>query len=439
MDDLTPLLAALGISALTDMQREALELVPAQADTTLLAPTGSGKTLAFLLPVWRMLSASDQGIQCLIVAPSRELALQTSGVWRQMGTSFRSAVCYGGHDMRLERNALQPPPAVLTGTPGRLLDHLRQGTLDISGVKILVLDEFDKCLSADFDLQMADLLAAMPALRHRILVSATDKFQLPAILNWNAETVIDYTTWKANEQQGLTLQALQHASKDRTAQLSDLLYYVLPDPVMVFCNERLTVAEVTLALQERGIDAVMFHGGMEQVDRERHLAMFRNGSVRCIVATDLASRGLDIAAVGHVIHYQLPGKKADFIHRNGRTARMGAAGNAYILPHDAQHRPAYLPDAPEVLVLPGALPRLPLPEWITMVIHAGKKDKISRGDIAGFILQKGHISAGQLGKIEVFDHISYAAVERTAAPELLPRLQGERLKGKKYRISTRPN
>ena len=428
-------LANLGIDALNKMQEASFETIQKEKDVLLLAPTGSGKTLGFLLPILMQLDAEKTGVQCLILTPSRELALQIELVWKKMGTSFKVNTCYGGHDMSVEINNLSSPPALLIGTPGRILDHITRHSFRLNHIKTLILDEFDKSLSLGFHEQMAYIIRQLPPLEKRVLVSATSKIIIPDFTGISKPKVLDFTSKEENTEGGLSIKTIISESKDKVDRLFELLCYLGSESTLIFCNHREAAERTCEMLNEKGIEAAYFHGGMEQMDREKILLQFRNGSIVFLVASDLAARGLDIPEVKNVIHYHLPLKNEDFVHRNGRTARMNAEGTAYIILHRDEPLPSFITKAPPVMGIPKNNP-LPKPsEWVTLYISGGKKDKLSKMDIVGFLSKKGNLEKDDLGLITVMDFMSFAAVKKSKAPELFKLIQDEKMKGKKYKIS----
>ena len=425
---------ATGIPALNKMQETALETIHNQKDTLLLAPTGSGKTLAFLLPVLERLQTGVAGIQCLVLSPTRELAIQIEAVWQQMSTGFKVNTCYGGHSMKTEMNNLSQPPALLIGTPGRVLDHIARQSFGLKHITTLVLDEFDKSLSMGFQEQMREIIGQLPALEKRILVSATDKLNIPEFLQFNEPHILNFTTDEEKSTDGLSVKLVMSPEKDKIKTLFKLLCYSGGDPTLIFCNNRESAERTNRILNEWSIPSAFFHGGMDQIDREKALIKFRNGSTVFLVASDLAARGLDIPEVKNVVHYHLPFKKEDFIHRNGRTARMFAEGNAYIILHEDENLPTYLDEQPELFELPSEAIMPPPAPWTTLYISGGKKDKISRVDIVGFLCQKGGIEKQDIGKIELMDFMSFVAVKFELAEDVVKAVQDQKMKGKKYRI-----
>lgn len=431
---LAAVLHKLDINALNDMQEQTLQHIPQEPNLMLLAPTGSGKTLAFLLPILDLLQTDKAGVQCLILSPTRELAIQIERVWQKMATGFKVNTCYGGHPMQTEIRNLSQPPALLIGTPGRIIEHLTRKSFDPRSVRVLVLDEFDKCLSMGFQEQMEQIVAGLPKIEKRVLVSASRKQVIPKFTGIVAPKVLDFTKTEDKSTDGLELKTVMSASEDKSDTLLALLSALGNEQTLVFCNQREATERCVEFLRVKGLQSSFFHGGLDQLTREKTLLQFRNGSISILVASDLAARGLDIPEVKNVIHFELPQKGTDFVHRNGRTARMHAEGSAFVLLHAEETLPDYLPEIPPVFEVPATDTLPEAPAWVTLYISGGKKDKLSKTDIVGFLSKKGDLQKEELGKIELLDHMSFAAVKRTAASAVLQRIQGEKMKGKKYKI-----
>ena len=425
-------LANLKITTLNQMQLNAIDAAQ-KGDVILLAPTGSGKTLGFLLPLLDLLNVKINSVQALILVPSRELALQIEQVFKTMATGFKVNCCYGGHPVKIERNNLSQPPVVLIGTPGRLAHHVRRESFSTENIRTLVLDEFDKSLEFGFQEDMAYIIKKLPALKKRILTSATKMQEIPAFTGISHPIQVNFLDNKTNAPD-LKLKAVISPAADKLDTLFSLICKTGDKATLVFCNHREAVDRVSGLLWERGLVHDVFHGGMEQEDRERALLKFRNGSHRLLITTDLASRGLDIPEIEYVVHYQLPHTEEAFLHRNGRTARMHATGTAYLV-LTADEKLRYLKEAAVIEELP-AKPVLPKPApWATLYIAAGKKDKINKVDIVGLLLQKGGLAKDELGLVEVLDHSSYAAVKRNRIEGVVELLDKEKIKGKKVKIA----
>lgn len=423
----------MGIENLNEMQIAAQETILKEKDTLLLSPTGSGKTLAYLLPILQLLKEDKvKKVQCLVVVPSRELALQIEQVWKKMGTGFKVNVCYGGHSIETELNNLSNPPALLIGTPGRLTDHLERKSFSTESIGILVLDEFDKSLQLGFHKEMDTIISQLSNIQKRVLLSATSDVEIPEFVQIESPVILDYTQEEKSET--LSIKRVLSPEKDKIGTLFQLLCSFDSEPALIFCNHREVAERICNLLTKKGILTGYYHGGMDQDDRERVLIRFRNGSLNYLVTTDLAARGLDIPEMKHVIHYNLPSKESEFIHRNGRTARMHASGTAYIILYKEDRTPDYIPNDIDLLKIGQGLPLPNPPEYQTIYISGGKKNKLNKSDIVGFFLQKGKLDKSDVGLIVVKDFISFVAVRTASVKSLLNNIKEEKMKGKKYKI-----
>lgn len=427
------LLLNLGIESLNEMQEMAQDAILNDANVLLLSPTGSGKTLAFLLPIFKMLQPEINTVQCLILVPSRELGLQIEQVWKKMGTDYKVNVCYGGHSIDTEIKNLSNPPAVLIGTPGRIADHIDRETFKLDTIETLILDEFDKSLQLGFHEQMSFIISRLSKLNKRVLVSATSDIEIPKYTRVINPTVLDFIPTE-EENSNLELKMVVSKEKDKINSLFNLICSLKSEAAIIFCNHRDAAERISDTLNEKGIYATYYHGGMDQDERERALIQFRNGSVSYLITTDLAARGLDIPEMKHVIHYHLPLKEDEFTHRNGRTARMLALGTAYIVAHESEKKMEYLDYGMAVLNVENATTLPKPPQFQTIYISGGKKNKLNKIDIVGFFSQKGKLEKGDLGLIEVKDFISFAAVKSKKVKELLGNIRDEKMKGKKFKI-----
>ena len=427
------LLLNLGIESLNEMQEVAHDAILNDANVLLLSPTGSGKTLAFLLPIFELLEEDINTVQCLILVPSRELGLQIEQVWKKMGTHYKVNVCYGGHSIDTEIKNLSNPPAVLIGTPGRIADHIDRGTFITDTIVTLVLDEFDKSLQLGFHEQMSFIISRLNKLNKRVLVSATSDIEIPKYTRVINPTVLDFIPTEETTS-NLGIKMVVSKDKDKLNSLFNLICSLKSEAAIIFCNHRDAAERISDTLNEKGIYATYYHGGMDQDERERALIQFRNGSVSYLITTDLAARGLDIPEMKHVIHYHLPLKEDEFTHRNGRTARMLASGTAYIVAHESEKKMDYLDYGMAVLNVENATTLPKPPEFQTIYISGGKKNKLNKIDIVGFFSQKGKLEKGDLGLIEVKDFISFAAVKSKKVKEFLANIRDEKMKGKKFKI-----
>lgn len=430
--NLESILKNLQIQELNQMQQSTYKVTEGNQDTVLLSPTGSGKTLGFLLPVLRNLKPKTKGVQTLVLVPARELALQIEQVFKAMKTDFKVTVCYGGHDKKIEANNLIEAPALLIGTPGRVADHLRQNNFNPSSIKTLILDEFDKSLEFGFQEEMSFIISSLENLSQRILTSATAMEEIPEFTGLQNEKYIDFL--KLGEAKpDIHFKKVMTTSEEKLDTLFHLICKIGNKRTLIFCNHREAVDRISELLREKGIERETFHGGMEQDERERSLLKFRNDSARILITTDLAARGLDIPEVESIVHYQLPSKEDAFIHRNGRTARMNAKGFAYLIMKEGDNFPFLEKDIPVVNVNDET--RIPAPTpFETLYISAGKKDKINKVDIVGYLMKKGELQKEDVGLIEVKDTTSYVAISRKKIEEVIQKLSSEKLKGKKVKM-----
>lgn len=426
------ILEKLKINALNAMQLETVAAAKTGSDVVLLAPTGSGKTLGFLLPVLERLNPDSKGVQALILVPSRELALQIEMVFKQMGTGFKVNCCYGGHSVKTERNNFEQPAAVLVGTPGRIAYHLRHENFDESGITTLVLDEFDKALEFGFQEDMSYIIRKLLSLKQRLLTSATAMEDIPEFTGIKDPIAVNFLK-DLQVAPDLKLKKVLTTAEDKLNTLLQLICKIGNQTTLIFCNHRETVDRISDLLIDQDLAHDIFHGGMEQDERERALLKFRNGSIQILITTDLAARGLDIPEVSCIIHYQLPYTEDAFLHRNGRTARMNAKGTAYLIIADDEKYPFLKADI-ETESLKGVFALPKDSAWQTLYIAAGKKDKVNKIDIVGLLIKKGGLQKEDVGLIEVKDQASYVAVKRKLVGKVLSKLANERIKNKKVKI-----
>lgn len=430
--ELQPIYEKLQIQEMNQMQKSTFQASENEQDIILLSPTGSGKTLAFLFPVLRNLQKDISGIQAIILVPARELALQIEQVFKNMGTDFKVTICYGGHDKKIEINNLTQAPALLIGTPGRIAYHLKNNNFEPKTIKTLILDEFDKALELGFEEDMNFIINSLKNISQRFLTSATAMDNIPKFVRLDNEKTINFL--KLGEAKpNIQLKKVMTIPEEKLETLFKLICKIGNKRTLIFCNHRDAVDRISELLREKGIDRETFHGGMEQDERERALLKFRNDSTRILITTDLASRGLDIPEVESIVHYQLPPKEDAFIHRNGRTARMHAKGFAYLIMTEEENFPFIKGNTPEENItenyrIPAKTP------FQTIYISAGKKDKVNKVDIVGYLIKKGELSKDDIGIIEVKDTTSYVAVARNKVKDVLKKLANEKLKGKKIKM-----
>ena len=425
------ILSKLNIQALNPMQEEAVSVIETTTNTILLSPTGTGKTLAFSLPLLKILNPESKDIQALILVPSRELAIQIEQVIRSMGSGYKVNAVYGGRPVSKDKIEIKHSPAILIGTPGRILDHFNSNRFSKANIKTLVLDEFDKSLEDGFEEEMKEIVGQLTTINKRILTSATQGVKVPGFVRLDQPTIINYLKEKVRSK--LAIKTVVSPDKNKLKTLFELVQHIGNEPGIIFCNLRDSINEVSRFLERKRVSHACFSGGMEQKDRERALIKFRNGSCQVLLATDLAARGIDIPEMKYIIHYELPRHEEEFIHRNGRTARVNAKGTAYILKWENQLLPEFIQDVKGINIAKKATYK---PQyWQTLFISGGRKDKISKGDIAGLFLKQGGINKEELGTIELKQDCAFVAVPLAMADHLVIKLNNMRLKKKKVRVS----
>lgn len=430
--ELQDILRNLQIEQLTPMQEAAQEAYRENKDLVLLSPTGSGKTLAFLLPLVQTLKADVQGVQAVVLVPSRELALQIETVFKSMNTPFKAMSCYGGRPAMEEHRTMRGiNPSVIIGTPGRMNDHLKKENFDARTVTTLVIDEFDKCLEFGFHDEMSEVIGQLPSLRKRVLLSATDAEEIPQFAGVGDGSQLIKLNFLTSEpvSERLNLQKVLSPDKDKLETLYRLLCTLGDRSTLVFVNYRESVERVAGYLQSKKFPCDAFHGGMEQADRERALYKFRNGSCPVLVSTDLAARGLDIPGIDNIVHYHLPVNEEAFTHRNGRTARWEARGSSFLLLHAEERLPNYIPEDIPLFELPEQTPKPAKSRWATLYIGKGKKDKLDKIDIVGFLYKKGGLAKEDIGQVDVKEHYAFVAIRRSKVNQLLTLIRGEKIKG----------
>ena len=425
------ILDKLNIYELNPMQNQALEAIRENEKTILLSPTGTGKTLAFLLPLLEALDSEIEEVQALIIVPSRELAIQIETVVRDMGSGYKANAIYGGRSIAKDKIELKHTPTILIGTPGRLADHFEQARFTTKFIKTLVIDEFDISIEVGSGGEMKFIMSYLANVNKRILTSATEGASIPKYLNMSGAKTLNFLSKKPSTKLDIKTVISPSANKHNT--LVDLLHHVGNEPGIVFCNKKERLEDLSRFLDKKNIAHTCFHGGMEQRDRERALIKLRNGSVTVLVASDLAARGIDIPEMNFIIHYEIPEAVQEYTHRNGRTARVNSKGTAYLIKGDREVFPDFVGKSQTIRV--NATKDIKPPFWATLFISGGRKDKISKGDIAGLFFKQGHITKDQLGVIELKQDCAFVAVPVSIADNLVDKLNNVRLKKKKIRVN----
>lgn len=423
----------LGIGKLNSMQQAMAR--QKSKHIVLLAPTGSGKTLGFALQLLRAVGSPSGSVQGVVIAPSRELVIQTAEVLRRVAVGLKVSALYGGHSVVEEKATLSVAPDIIVATPGRLLDHVQRDRVDLSAVRALVLDEYDKSLELGFQDEMSRIVRRMRRVSLVVLTSATELKELPAFVDLGGAALVDFRgdSAPAEARGDVKLLRVDSPDADKLETLSALLRSLPDKRAIVFVNYRDAAERVFQAMKAAGLPVGLYHGGLDQIDRDKAIVRLNNASTPILISTDLGSRGLDIDDVNAVVHYHLPPTPEAWTHRNGRTGRMGAEGEVFVIVSPADKLPDYV--ATDGVHTPAPSGKAPVSHTATLFFDAGKKDKISRGDIVGFLCQQGGMPAAAIGKIDLRDRFAYVAVPREALRQLLKELEGKKLKGKKIRIS----
>lgn len=401
----------------------------------LLAPTGSGKTVGFALQLLRAVGKPCGKVQAVVIAPSRELVIQTAEVLRRIAVGLKVSALYGGHSVVEEKATLSVAPDIVVATPGRLLDHMQRDRIDVGSARALVLDEYDKSLELGFQDEMSRIVRRMRSLSLVILTSATELEELPSFVDLGGAATVDFrgAAAPAEAKGHVEVKRVLSVSPDKLDTLSGLLASLAGQRVIVFVNYRDAAERVYNAMKGAKLPVGLYHGGLDQIDRDKAIVRFNNGTTPVLIATDLGSRGLDIDDVNAVVHYHMPSTAETWTHRNGRTGRMGADGRVYVIESANENVPEYVVTDGDYEPAPAAhATTVPM---ATLFFDAGKKDKISRGDIVGYLCQQGGLTAQAIGKIDLRDRFAYVAVPRDVVKNLLKELEGKKIKGKKVRIS----
>ena len=425
------ILTKLGIESLNEMQEQAALAIESVDEVILLSPTGSGKTLAFLLPLIDILDKDIPEVQAMIIVPSRELAIQIEQVARDMGSGYKINTVYGGRPFSKDKMELSHTPHLIIGTPGRLADHMRRGTFTTEWVKTLILDEFDKSLEIGFEEEMDEIIYNLPNADRKILTSATQGVEIPDFVGLKKPMTIDYLADGVKE---LDIKAIISSEKDKLNTLVAAIKHLGNHPAIVFLNFKDAINRVSEHLDDNDIPHACFYGGLDQHDRERALLKFRNGTHQLLIATDLAARGIDVPEIKFIIHYHLPLREEEFTHRNGRTARMHSDGTAYVLHWEDEELPDFIYGLAEEKLSQNH--KITKSAWTTLFISGGRKDKISKGDIAGLFFKIGKLEKDQLGIIELKSDCAFVAVATSAVDDVLQKVDNQRIKKKKVRVYT---
>lgn len=450
--ELLQVIGELGFSAPTPIQAQSIPLLLAGKDLIGQSKTGSGKTLAFSVPILQRIRTDRRSIQALILCPTRELCTQVAREIRKLAklhAGLQVLILSGGQPIGPQLSALEKGAHIVVGTPGRVLDILDRRMLDLRAVQTLVLDEADRMLDMGFRDDMQNILAAAPKKRQTVLFSATFPESIEALSEAYQQNPQRVTITESKNAAVIKQIAYEVEMDKKQLALRWLLSQHQPQSAIIFCNLKATVAEVAQALEKSNVSTACLHGDLEQFDRDRVMARFRNKSVRLLVATDVAARGIDVEALDAVYNFDLPSKPDVYVHRIGRTGRAGKEGLAVSLRtgregykiemietySKSKVEKGKLPDEEQVRSALRAEPLALKANMSTLYLSAGRKDKLRPGDILGALTgEAGGLTGEQVGKIEIHDRYAYVAVATNVASRAVESLRSGRVKGRKINV-----
>ena len=438
-------LESLDYQTMTPIQQQSLPILLQGKDVHAQAKTGSGKTAAFAIGLLHHLDVKTYQVQALVLCPTRELADQVSKEIRRLARPIPNTkiltLC-GGTPLGPQLASLEHQPHIVVGTPGRILKHLNKGTLRLGSVKTLVLDEADRMLEMGFHDDIMQIIAMTPENRQTLLFSATYPDEIEAISKDIQKNPGNIQVESLHDDSDIKQLFFEIQRGQRTSALISLLQHYHPQSSVVFCNRKEQCKELAKELKQRGLHAIALHGDLEQKDRDQALVQFSNNSIAILIATDVAARGLDIEGLDAVINYELSPDPEIYIHRIGRTGRAGNKGLALSLftaseaprinaIEDYQGQPVNVAEISSLEMKDNFSHR---PEMVTLRISAGRKSKVRAGDILGALTKNTNLPGKQVGKIDIFDMVSYVAVERGIASQALEILSKGKIKGRMFKV-----
>lgn len=433
-----------GISHLNDMQNTVVKKwTESSKNIVLYSSTGSGKTLAFAVPIMLCINLPCHNTQAVIIEPTRELVLQATEVLKKLAPSIKTTPCYGGHNSLDERLSLSQTPAIVVATPGRLLDHIIKGNVNLKNITHLVLDEFDKSLELGFLEDMRNIVERIPSTVRSLMTSATVIKKVPNFIDIDKFETVNFLQQEAlSTKNRIQTWQVRCDDNNRLSCLKELLLSIPDEKTIVFVNQRDTALFVYQQLVKFGFEVGLYIGTLEQNEREKVLSMFKNGSLMVIVSTDLGGRGIDINDIKHIIHYEQPLTNEIFTHRNGRTARVDATGDVYIITNQGESVASFIKIDSQFNYKCSDAPKMKHPVKSTIYLSAGKKEKISRGDIVGYLLHNcSMLEANEITGIDVYDHYTLVGVPKDKAEDIVKTISPFKLKKQKVKsmvVSFRP-
>lgn len=438
-------LMSLGYETMTPIQEEALPLGLGGVDLIAQAKTGSGKTAAFGIPLLNKIDVAGYQVQGLVICPTRELSNQVAEELRRLARfqqNLKIVVLSGGVPIRPQISSLEHGAHVVVGTPGRLKDHIEKKHLDLSQIETLVLDEADRMLEMGFKEDMIQLIGFTPHARQTLLFSATFPEDIAYISRRFQKNPMEIAVESHHDMETIDQQFYICHHREKLPGLVKLLNSNQFEHGMIFCNTKKLVQEVNDYLTERGLSVVSLHGDMEQREREQVLIRFKHHSANFLVATDVAARGLDIESLPLVINYELPRDVDTYVHRIGRTGRAGKDGIAMTLFTEKEsykltqlgERQGHALLYESIDLVPNVRNSLVTPQYVSLYISGGRKDKVRRGDVLGALTGAAGVPGQAVGKIDVVDHSTYVAIEPEYVHQVVTRLNQGKIKGRKFKV-----
>jgi ATP-independent RNA helicase DbpA len=447
--DLTDVLSEIGITQMTPIQAQAIPLMLNDKDLIGQSQTGSGKTMAFALPILQRIDLENKNIQALVLCPTRELTNQVAKDFRKLARKMdglQVLTVTGGQPGQIQAQSLRRGVHIVIGTPGRILDQTMRGRMNYESLKTFVLDEADEMLDMGFEHDLQEIMNSLPSPKQTVFFSATFPEKILSLSQLYQKSpqqiVIEKVTATAPQIEQFYYQS---ENEEKSNTLMRALQQHPSQSTIVFCNQKATVAAIGLKLQEMGVSCGALHGDLEQRDRDRVMTLFRNGSYRILVATDVAARGLDISDLEMVVNFDLPTQPEIYVHRIGRTGRMGKKGCAVSLVTAEQVYDVFeIEKYANVVISKGTLgfknqhglnPYQFTSNWQSLLILAGRKDKIRPGDILGALTGSPNgVSGSDVGKIDVQDQVSYVAVVSAQVNQAISKLRRDGIKKQKITV-----
>ena len=432
----------IGYEHMTPIQAEALPFILDGKDLIAQAKTGSGKTAAFGIGLLSRLDVKKFRVQTLVLCPTRELADQVAKELRMIAKfahNVKVLTLCGGVAFGPQLGSLKHGAHIIVGTPGRVLKHLKKDILNLENLKTLVLDEADRMLDMGFIEEIQEVLSFAPKERQTLLFSATYPNEIMKLSKSIQQDAVSVKTKSIEVVNKITERFYEVEDSSKVQALVNVFSNYKPKNVIVFCNTKLECDELSKKLQDKKIDALALHGDMEQYDRNDVLVQFSNNSCAVLVATDVAARGLDIKDLSMVVNYDIPHSQETYTHRIGRTGRAGAEGLAFTFFSEYRTDMAYeykndtriFEDISELKTIEGFKM---IPEFVTLVIEGGKKDKLRAGDILGALTGDAGLKGTSIGKIDIYDRQAYVAIENSEIDKAENSLKSGKIKGKKFSV-----